>query len=104
LKLDYWEHAKPEILKQGRVSYFDGNKLLNPNGEDEEQSEISSDGGDEKKTNYNDIPIPLFSSCSGDRLINDVSPWSIRLSDAAEKTVLVQSHVWPGAYAFVKEG
>jgi Radial spokehead-like protein len=113
LKLDYWEHHKPEILKQGRVSHFDGS-ILNKSSYDDVEDGISdvsseeSSGRDESETANNEskpeIPIPLFASCSGDRLTNDaISPWTIRLSDVVETLVSVQNHVWPGAFAFVKD-
>ena len=105
LKLDYWEHVKPEILKQGRVIYFDGNKLRNfvDDDDDDKISEISSEKSD-MHSNRGEVPVPLFASCSGDRLISDeMKPWSIQLSDIDDKLVLVQSLNWPGAYSFVKE-
>lgn len=110
LKLDNWVHHKPEILKQGRVAYFDGRLLNNEQGmaESEEGSDVSDDEDETDVTNNNEskpeIPIPLFRSCSGDQLINDgMSPWTIRLSDASETLVAIQSHVWPGAFAFIKD-
>lgn len=96
---------KPEILKQGRVTYFDGNKLRTfvADDEDDERSDISSEKSDLHSTR-GEVPVPLFASCSGDRLITEeMKPWSIQISDVDEKLVLVQSRVWPGAYSFVKE-
>lgn len=109
-KLDYWEHHKPEILKQGRVSFFDGS-LLNNNDDDDESDDTSSTASseeDETEATNNgmnpEIPKALFAPCSGDRLTNDsMSPWTIRLSDVVETLVLLQSHVWPGAFAFAKD-
>lgn len=107
LDLDYWEHYKPEILKQGRVVYMDGS-VLNENIDDIDAPSILSDDEDETEAPDNEttpeVPIPLFASCSGDQLMNDaMSPWTIRLSDVSETLVSVQSHCWPGAFAFVKE-
>lgn len=107
LDLDYWEHYKAEILKQGRVAYIDGS-VLNENIDDIDAPSILSDDEDEADVPNDEttpeIPIPLFASCSGDQLINDaMSPWTIRLSDVSETLVSVQSRAWPGAYAFVKE-
>lgn len=111
MKLDYWEHCKPEILKQGRVTYFDGS-LLNKN-DDDDQSEASSgkgtgredEDGPEAANNESikpEVPILLFTSVSGDRLTNNgMSPWTIRLSDVVGTLVAVESRVWPGAFAFV---
>lgn len=88
--------------------FFDGN-LLNENIDSEDGSTDMSDEEDEETEATNndtkpEIPVPLFASCSGDHLINDVmSPWTIRLSDVSETLVLAQSHVWPGAFAFVKD-
>lgn len=102
MKLDYWEHVRPEILKQGRVSYFDGNILKDE--EEDDKSEISSIEENETQATSNEVPIPLFASCSGDRLIDEETfPWKIRLSDVDEKLVLVQSHAWPGSFAFSKD-
>lgn len=106
MKLDYWEHHKPEILKQGRVSFLDGG-VMNKNDDEGDTSSDGSDEEDETEAPNNgmipEIPIPLFASCSGDLLTNDsMSPWTIRLSDVVETLVLVQSHVWPGAFAFAK--
>lgn len=113
LKLDYFVHIKPEILKQGRVCSFDGKSLLNNDNNDGSKSELSnnddaSDSDVESKNNNNiisrEIPIPLFAPCSGDRLTNDItSPWTIRLNDVIDSPfVLLQSNIWPGAFAFVK--
>lgn len=85
LQLDYWQHHKPEILKQGRVEAFQ---------EDDED--------DEADTCASEVPRVLFSPCSGDRLTNDaMSPWTIKLSDVVATLVSVRSQVWPGAFAFV---
>lgn len=107
LDLDYWEHYKAEILKQGRVAYIDGS-VLNENIDDTDEPSVLSD--DEDETDAPDdkttpeVPIPLFASCSGDRMINsDMSPWTIRRSDVSETLVSAQSRVWPGAFAFVKD-
>lgn len=101
-KLDYWEHTKPEILKQGRITFFDGN-VLYQNSEEEEKSEASDEESEEPVKKI-ETPIPLFASCSGDRLVYErMSPWSIRLCDFDQKIVFVQSHNWPGAFALAKE-
>jgi Radial spokehead-like protein len=109
LKLHYWEHIKPDILKQGRVRYFDGRSLLRKGQDDDNDFEsdiVSKDSeGSEAEVANNetnqDVPVPLFASCSGDRLTNDsISPWTIRLSDVLETPlVLLQSNIWPGAFA-----
>lgn len=105
LKLGFWQHHKPEILKQGRASFFDGIVFIANDG-GEALSDMSDQEDDSEEANNDtkpETPVPLFAACSGDRLTNDgMSPWTIRLSDAAETLVTVQSHVWPGAYAFVK--
>lgn len=104
-KLDYFAHIKPEILKQGRVCFFDGKSLLN-NDEDEDDNESDSDVSNKYNNNIisPEMPIPLFAPCSGDRLTNDeTSPWTIRLNDVVDSFVLLQSNVWPGAFAFVKD-
>lgn len=105
LDLDYWEHYKAEILKQGRVAYIDGSVL---DIDDTDAPSILSD--DEEEADAPDdettpeVPVPLFASCSGDRMINDdMSPWTIRLSDVLETLVSAQSRVWPGAFAFAKD-
>ncbi|KAG5684156.1 hypothetical protein PVAND_013397 [Polypedilum vanderplanki] len=114
LKLDYWQHIKPEILKQGRVSYFDGQILAKYHNSinDEDEDDGSMDDDEENSipdVKHNDLfpemPVPLFASCSGDRLTNDIiSPWTIRLNDVLESPlVLLQSNIWPGAFSFVKE-
>lgn len=116
-KLDFFVHIKPEILKQGRVCFFDGRSLLNNDNNDGSHSETSNNDGDdddgdsdvEKENNNNvmrqEMPIPLFAPCSDDRLTNDiVSPWTIRLNDVVDSPlVLLQSNVWPGAFAFAKD-
>lgn len=112
LKLDYWQHIKPEILKQGRVCYFDGGLLAqyhSNNATIDNSNDDDDDDDDEMDAPLNNVnpemPVPLFTSCSGDRLTNDtISPWTIRLSDVVESPlVLVRSNIWPGAFAFVKE-
>jgi len=130
LKLDYWVHHRPQILKQGRVSYFDGNKLIKQEvssvvaAVDVEQSgggetmlsdtedddfDDDVDGAEEEATNSRrmkpEIPIPLFASCSGDRLTNDaISPWTIKLKlNDVDSLVMVQSSRWPGAFTLAKE-
>lgn len=107
MKLDYWTHHKPEILKQGRVSFFDGS-VLNKNDNDTDTSFDSGDEDFETEEANNgsnpENPIPLFASCSGDRLTNDsMSSWTIRLSDVLQTLVLLESRTWPGAFAFAKD-
>lgn len=111
LKLDNFVHVKPEILKQGRVCFFDGKSLLNNGGS---QSDVSNNDGDDdvsgsdvsNEANNNiispEMPVPLFAPCSRDRLTNDIaSPWTIRVNDVVDSSlVLLKSNVWPGAYAF----
>lgn len=109
LKLDYWEHHKPEILKQGRVSYFDGN-VLKKKDQENSDTEFGDDDRitvdeDEAEVIYNgiipEIPVPLFASCSGDLMTNEtISPWTIRLSDTVDSLVVIRSNLWPGAFAF----
>lgn len=82
--------------------------MLNKNDDDSDSSSDASNEEDETETSNNEgeseTPIPLFASCSGDRLTNDaMSPWTIRLSDVCETLVSAQSLVWPGAFAFVKD-
>lgn len=105
MDLDYWEHYKAEILKQGRVVYIDGSALsenIDDTPSDLSDDEDETDAPDEETTP--EVPIPLFASCSGDRMLNnDMSPWTIRLSDVLETLVWAQSRVWPGAFAFVKD-
>lgn len=109
LQPDHWVHHRPEILKQGRVSYFDGSLLNESIDEaDDGSSDLSEDENEGAEASNKDTkpetPIPLFASCSGDRLINDgMSPWTIRLSDVSETLALAQYHAWPGAFAFVKD-
>lgn len=118
LKLDYWMHIKPEILKQGRVCYFDGRILMknqpNDNNDVNDESSIDDDNDDDDEnvteiTNIEmrpEMPVPLFTSCSGDRLTNDIiSSWTIRLSDVIVESplVLLQSNIWSGAFTFVKD-
>lgn len=116
LKLDHWMHIKPEILKQGRVCYFDGRILMKnqPNDIDDANDDSSIDGDDDDEnvteiTNIEmrpEMPVPLFTSCSGDRLTNDIiSPWTIRLSDVIVESplVLLQSNIWSGAFTFIKD-
>lgn len=113
LKLDNWVHIKPEILKQGRICYFDGKSLVKGDaGDHDDLSSIGDDNEDEAEeelTNIEikpDVPAPLFTSCSGDRLTNDViSPWTITVSDVTVESplVLLQSNIWTGAFAFVKD-
>lgn len=111
LKLDNFVHIKPEILRQGRVCYFDGKSLL---GVGSTSDMSNSDGGESDMDAINndsiitpEVPIPLFTSCSNDRWTNDKTPpWTIQLSDVIEDAaplVLLQSNIWPGAFSFVKE-
>lgn len=105
LKLYYWEHFRPEILKQGRVKYFDGNNLnSDEDGDVGSWSEVSSEKGDGNHSDQAENPVDLFAACSGDRLITvEMGPWALKLSDVDEKLVLAQSRLWPGAFAFAKE-
>lgn len=94
---------RPEILKQGRVTYFDGS-ILNHDSEEDDKSDVSLDDGNETQAISKEVPIPLFASCSGDRKISEeMAAWTIRSSDIDEKLLLAQSHVWPGSFVFVKD-
>lgn len=106
--MSFWVHHKPEILKQGRATYIDGRKLvqnsddIEASSDDESEDEDEEAAGDEKITP--EIPSPLFASCFNDSPMNGgTAAWTIRLSDAVETLVYIQSHIWPGAYAFAKE-
>lgn len=84
------------------MRYFDGRSLLNVG---DSESDASSDDEDGSEVANNEagpeMPIPLFASCSGDRLTNDGDlPWKVMSTDAI---VVLQSRVWPGAFAFAKE-
>jgi radial spoke head protein 4/6 len=82
----------------------------------ESVSDMSSDEeeeNDEEETTNNkniitpEAPIPMFTSCSNDRWPSSdiASPWTIRLNDVVDNSpfVVLQSHIWPGAFSFIKE-
>ena len=88
------------------------NNKVNDNDDVNDESSIDDDDDDENVTEITNIemrpemPVPLFTSCSGDRLTNDIiSPWTIRLSDVIVESplVLLQSNIWSGAFSFVKD-
>lgn len=116
LLLDSFVHIKPEILRQGRVCYFDGKSLLESRASgmsnsdsDGEESDLEAINNDRVSNKFitPEVPVPLFASCSNDRWTNDnkTPPWTIQLSDVVEDApfVLLQSNVWPGAFSFAKE-
>lgn len=116
-KLDYFVHIKAEILRQGRVCYFDGKSLLKSESASDMSSDEGNDGDEDEETANNnkfitpEAPIPLFTSCSNDRWpscdanTTKTSPWTIRMNDVVDNSpfILLQSHIWPGAFSFVKD-
>lgn len=116
-QLDNFVHIKPEILKQGRVCFFDGKSLLINDNNAGSQSDMSNNDGDDDavesdvnvKNNNNvlspEMPNPLFASCSGDQMTNDfTTAWTIRLNDSVDSPlVLLESNVWPGAFTFATD-
>lgn len=102
-------HIKPEILKQGRVCFFNGKSLFNNNinDNDEEDEDDDSESFNKNLITIPEVPIPLFASCSNDQF-DEISPWTVRQYDVLDDNndfpfVLLKSNIWPGAFAFVKE-
>ncbi|XP_010643279.1 radial spoke head protein 4 homolog A isoform X2 [Fukomys damarensis] len=95
--LSNWVHHVQHILPQGRCTWF------NPIPRNEEEEEDEEEKGEEPDYIEQEVGPPLLTPISEDLEIQNIPAWTTRLSSSLipqYATAVLQSNVWPGAYAF----
>lgn len=97
-----WVHYRPNILKQGRVNWFNPKDLeVKDEGEEEEEEEVEDEQtalGEEEE-----LGPTLLTPCSEDTW--KWLPWTIRQAQTynpSQSMVVIRSNVWPGAFSFAQ--
>ncbi|XP_021096315.1 radial spoke head protein 4 homolog A isoform X2 [Heterocephalus glaber] len=94
--LSNWVHHVQHILPQGRCTWF------NPIAKNEEEEEEDEE---KEEPDYieQEVGPPLLTPISEDLEIQNIPAWTTRLSSSLIPqygTAVLQSNLWPGAYAF----
>lgn len=107
LNLESWTHHRSNILKQGRVNWFNPKDLEDNENEGEGEEEENEDEDDEKKTNEKpEVGPNLFEKCSKDCSAECIQPWTTKLSHEFNRSndmVIIRSNLWPGAFSFAMQ-
>ncbi|XP_071500159.1 radial spoke head protein 4 homolog A-like [Diadema antillarum] len=97
-----WVHHVQHILPQGRCSWFNPVQQQEDDFEDEEDEEEREEPDEPEP----EVGPPLLTPISEDVEIENISPWSARLSSTLVPQyaiAVIQSNLWPGAFAFGTE-
>lgn len=100
--LSNWVHHVQHVLPQGRCSWFNPVAQQEDDFEDEEEEEDREDPDEPEP----EVGPPLLTPISEDLEIENIPPWSARLSSSLVPQyaiAVIQSNLWPGAYAFGTE-
>lgn len=100
--LSNWVHHVQHILPQGRCQWFAPVQQQEDDFEDEEEEEEREEPDEPEP----EIGPPLLTPISEDVEIENIQPWSARLSSALVPQyaiAVLQSNLWPGAFAFGTE-
>lgn len=100
--LSNWVHHVQHILPQGRCTWW------NPvqRGEDDFEEDEEEEEKEEPDEPEPEVGPPLLTPLSEDAEIDNMPPWTARLSSKMVPQYAVatmQSNLWPGAYAFCCE-
>ncbi|XP_063958818.1 radial spoke head protein 4 homolog A-like [Lytechinus pictus] len=97
-----WVHHVQHILPQGRCSWFNPVQQQEDDFEDEDEEEEREEPDEPEP----EVGPPLLTPLSEDVEIDTVPAWSARLSSTLVPQyaiAIIQSNLWPGAYAFGTE-
>ncbi|PIK38778.1 putative radial spoke head protein 4-like A-like [Apostichopus japonicus] len=97
-----WVHHVQHILPQGRCQWFAPIQQQEDDFEDEEEEEEREEPDEPEP----EIGPPLLTPISEDIEIENIQPWSARLSSTLVpqySIAVMQSNLWPGAFAFGTE-
>lgn len=107
LNLASWSHHRSNILKQGRVNWFNPKDLEDNDNEGEaEEEENEEEDGEKKENEKPEIGPNLFGLCSEDCHAKCIRPWTTKLSHDFNRTndmVIIRSNLWPGAFSFAMQ-
>ncbi|XP_053078319.1 radial spoke head protein 4 homolog A isoform X2 [Acinonyx jubatus] len=100
--LSNWVHHVQHILSQGRCNWF--NPIQKSEEEEEEEDEEKEEEkGEEPDYTEQEVGPPLLTPISEDLEIQNIPPWTTRLSSnliPQYAVAVLRSNLWPGAYAF----
>ncbi|XP_070273631.1 radial spoke head protein 4 homolog A isoform X1 [Myotis yumanensis] len=100
--LSNWVHHVQHILPQGRCNWF--NPIQKSEEEEEEDDEEKEEEkGEEPDYIEQEVGPPLLTPISEDLEIQNIPPWTTRLSSnliPQYAVAVLRSNLWPGAYAF----
>ncbi|XP_022094680.1 radial spoke head protein 4 homolog A-like isoform X2 [Acanthaster planci] len=97
--LSNWVHHVQHILPQGRCTWFNPVQQQEDDFEDEEDEEEREEPDEPEP----EVGPPLLTPISEDVEIENIPPWSARLSSSLVPQyaiAVIQSNLWPGAFAF----
>ncbi|XP_071961999.1 radial spoke head protein 6 homolog A-like [Antedon mediterranea] len=97
-----WVHHAQHILPQGRCSWFNPIQPQEDDFEDEEDEEEREEPDEPEP----EVGPPVLTPISEDVEIESTPPWTARLSSTLVPQyaiAMMQSNLWPGAYAFGTE-
>lgn len=112
LQMHGWTHYRPNILRQGRINWFNPKDLEekeeteeeNDEDEDEEAGGGGDDDEDGSASDEEEIGPGLLTPCSEDR--NGKWPvWQLKRAqnfNPSQSMVVMHSLLWPGAVAFAQ--
>lgn len=125
--LHKWLHVRPNLLRQGRVLWYDElkahktrekelerlRKLLRMEEMGEEEEDLDQEEEEEEEDMEGEelsVPEegpPILHPCSNDLSDQFTMPWITRFTskytNRNERILILQSNVWPGAYTFTFE-
>ncbi|XP_072031441.1 radial spoke head protein 4 homolog A-like isoform X2 [Amphiura filiformis] len=100
--LSNWVHHVQHILPQGRCTWFNPVQQQEDDFEDEEEEEDREEPDEPEP----EVGPPLLTPISEDMEIENIPPWSARMSSTLVPQyaiAVIQSNLWPGAFAFGTE-
>ncbi|XP_011205397.1 radial spoke head protein 4 homolog A isoform X1 [Bactrocera dorsalis] len=124
--LHKWLHVRPNLLRQGRVLWYDElkahktrekelerlRKLLRMEEMGEEEDDLDQEEEEEEDMEGEEFSVPeegppILHPCSNDLSDQFTMPWVTRFTskytNRNERILILQSNVWPGAYTFTFE-
>ncbi|KAI5706272.1 radial spoke head protein 6 homolog A [Diaphorina citri] len=103
--MEYWCHHSNELLKQGRVNWWNPKSAVE--GEEEAEEEEDEEEEEEEKVEEEpEVGKQLLTAVAED-VFDDLTPaWNVKSSSVVDETkamAIATSNIWPGAYAFARE-
>ncbi|XP_004422305.1 PREDICTED: radial spoke head protein 4 homolog A isoform X1 [Ceratotherium simum simum] len=101
--LSNWVHHVQHILPQGRCNWFNPIQKSEEEEEEEDEEKEEEEKGEEPDYIEQEVGPPLLTPVSEDLEIQNIPPWTTRLSShliPQYAVAVLRSNLWPGAYAF----